>query len=350
MGAPRVLLLFPGINTFAQSFTYGFRQNNCEVLYYDVGREINSWQSRIHNHVTKLPFSLRTKWYNYFVNRMNEKQMEQFRNFQPQLVVVYNGMFLYPETVRAMQKTARVCFFLGDSPFFTSQNDYYLPSLMEVDYILSPDSYWEKQLRGLGCKNVLYFLIGSNPEVNYKKQVTSNEKAQWGSDLVFAGITYLTSVGFKRALFLHQFTDLDIKIYTSTNFQRWYRYFPDLEKRVVHPEKRLSDDELNTIINCCKIYPVDANPGILNGVHLRIFDCIAGGILPLAEYRKDVKTVFGPAGLPIIEQYGKGADLARYYLQHEDERVEIIDNLRQFTEEYYTPQKAIARLLDTIRL
>jgi len=345
----KVLLLIPSMFTIADTLKQGFEQNDCKCMNYDIGREITALQRKIHSHVGKLPFIIRKKWYSFFVDRINARQLEQFKAYEPDLVIVYNGMFLYPETVREMQKTAKVSFLLGDSPFYTPQNDFFLPSLMQVDYILCPDSYWEKQFRGMGHAGALYFQIATNPATHYIKDVTAEEKQQWSSDLIFVGATYLTATGYKRARFLDQFSQLDIKIYTSKGFRRWYRYFPELEPRVVPVEKRISEADLNTMLNCCKIYPVDANPGLLNGIHLRIFDCIASGILPLAEYRKDVKTIFGPVGLPIIADYRKAAAQAEYYLQHENERNEIISALRKFTDKNFSPQIAVAKLLEAIK-
>jgi len=346
----RILLLFPKVYTLANTFKLGLEKNNCDYKHYDYREDTKKTQERIHTHIRKFPLKIRSKWYAYYVSKINERHIEIFNEYQPNVVLIYNSEMLLPETIVAMKRSAKVCFFLGDSPFYTPMNDFFLPCLMVADYIFCPDSFIVKQLKGIGLPEVHFFLIGSNPEVNYRKKVSEEDKEKWGSDLVFIGSTYSTVVGYKRALFLSKFTDLDIKVYTSKAFRRWYRFFPELEKRVVHPEKRISDEELNTILNCCKIYPVDANPGLLNGIHLRVFDCIASGILPLAEYRKDIKDVFGQEGLPLIEDYKKASSMAEYYLKNEDERREIVEKLREKVYEQFSPEKSVQRLFDTSRL
>lgn len=348
MDYKRVLLLFPKWLTIADTIKLGFELNNWDVDLYDVNKEITKIKDKIHIHYQNFPYKVRQKWFDFFTEPLNLKQLELFKAFKPNLVIAYNGMFLSIDTIKEMQRSAKVCFFLGDSPFYTTRNDYYLPCLMQVDYLLCPDSYWENQFKGMGHSGTLYFQIASNPVIRYRKKVTEQEKKEWGSDLIFVGSNYTTAAGYKRAYFLNQFSRQDIKIYTNKKFSRWFSYFPELEGKVVFFQQRISETDLNTMLNCCKIYPVDANPGLINGIHLRIFECIVSGILPIAEYRKDVKNIFGPVGLPIIDNYNKGAEIAEYYLKHEKERFDIIDNLRNFTEKNFSPQIAIGNLLDSI--
>jgi len=346
----RALILAPQSFTLAGSFEYGFFHNNWETRIFDYRSEIRNYEDRIHSHINKFPFKIRSGWYNYFVAKVNSYHKKTFSEYKPDLVLVYNSELLLPETVRFMRQTSKVCFFLGDSPFYTPQNEHYLPLLSQADLILSPDSYWEQQLKGIGLDQTRFFLISSNPEVNHVIQVSDSEHKEWSSDLVFVGTSYSTAAGYKRALFLSQFAGLDIKIYTSRQFMRWCGCFPGLTDKVTVLPKRLTNEELNTVLNCCKIYPVDANPGLINGVHIRIFDCIASGIMPLAEYRKDVKDIFEKDGLPIIYDYKNAGDLARHYLVNQAKRKEIVMSLQQKVRQLYAPEVAIHRLLDEIKI
>jgi len=344
----KVLLLCPKFYTLAETLKQGFIANNCAIEHYDYREDTKSIEDKIHTHIRKLPLKIRSKWYRIYVTKITKRHLEVFHKQRPDLVLVYNSEMLLPDTVEEMKKSAKVCFFLGDSPFYTPTNDFFMSCLMKADHIFCADTGIQEQLKITGLLNVHFFLVASNSNINYKKAVSSEEMARWGSDLVFVGSTYSTSAGFKRAMFLNQFSDLDIKIYTSRSFKRWYSYFPKLEKNVIHPEKRISDEELNTILNCCKLYPVDANPGMINGIHLRIMDCIASGILPLAEYRKDVKDLFGRAGLPIIDNYKKAEATAQYYLDNDKERKEISSSLATLIDERYSPEISIASLMNII--
>ncbi len=77
---------------------------------------------------------------------------------------------------------------------------------------------------------------------------------------------------------------------------------------------------MNTIFNCCKIAPVDTYPGVITGIHPKIFDCIGAGILPIVEYRRDTVSLFSEAEIPIIENYNEMHKIFDYYLNNEDKK------------------------------
>ena len=85
--------------------------------------------------------------------------------------------------------------------------------------------------------------------------------------------------------------------------------------------------------NNAAMIPVDGNPAILNGFHIRLFEALGSGALPLVEYRKDVEElIFAGSGtmVPLIRDYSKAGDLAAYYVKNEKERKELTQSLRAF--------------------
>ena len=141
---------------------------------------------------------------------------------------------------------------------------------------------------------------------------------------------------------------MDLKIYGTHQWRRWLSVFPELRKLFVLLSKPLGPEQVNNISNCCKLYPVDANPGLLHGLHARIFDCIGSGILPLVEYRKDLDRVFKTMDIPRIYNYNEANELARYYLENENKREELLKQLRQYVSENFLPEYAIKRMLERI--
>ena len=253
---------------------------------------------------------------------------------------------LLPETLRVIKNTAKVFFFLGDSPFYTPTNDHFLADLFYADAIFCPDSFWVEQFEMIGLKTAHFFLLGINPLMNFVTDVSASDREKWAADLLFVGNEKATTWGYKRALFLNQFCDLDIKIYTSPPFARRLAEFPGLKGKTSYRGKRISHEQLNTMLNCCKLYPVDANPGLINGIHARVFECIASGILPLVEYRKDLDTAFGGVDLPVITSYSSAKGVAEMYLDDDQLRSRVMDELRQFANERYHPAVTIKQMLE----
>ena len=114
-------------------------------------------------------------------------------------------------------------------------------------------------------------------------------------------------------------------------------------------KRKYSNEYMSQLYKHAKIYPVDANPGLLNGIHLRIFDCLEHGVLPIPEYRKDIKEVFRNTGLPIISNYNKAREITQYYLIHDQERKELIKSLKSFVRGRYNPPKTVERIMEKLK-
>ncbi|GAJ18159.1 unnamed protein product, partial [marine sediment metagenome] len=94
--------------------------------------------------------------------------------------------------------------------------------------------------------------------------------------------------------------------------------------------------------------PVDANPGLVNGIHIRVFDCIGSGIFPLVEYQKDLDIVFKNVELPVIKNYKDAEKTAKYYIINDEKREKINIELKQYVDSHFTPEKAALSILDKV--
>jgi len=347
----KVLLISPASSySIGELLRSAFKDLGHEVAVCDHNRIITPWKQKVNTQVFRLPYRFRKQWDNYFLTDLNKKYVSKFEQERPDLVLVYNDSMLLPRTVQAFKKKARVVFYLGDNPFYTWNKPLFLKVLMEADYIFAPDSMWVEQIKMIGLKNIHFEILGMDRSHYFPKEPTPKEKEKYSSDLLFIGNTYVQNWGYKRTLFLSKFSDMDLKIYGTRNWQRWLAYFPELKKRFVSIDKPLGLEQVNTISNCCKLYPVDANPGLLHGLHARIFDCIGSGILPLVEYRKDLDRVFKNIDIPRIYNYNEANELARYYLDNENKRVELVKQLRKHILKNFLPEHAIKRMLERIRI
>ena len=96
---------------------------------------------------------------------------------------------------------------------------------------------------------------------------------------------------------------------------------------------------------CAKVYPVDANPAVLNGIHLRMFDCIAMGVLPLVEYRKDLDTFFKEVNLPLIKNYQDAEGLAKKFISNDSLREKTLKELFDYTRVRFSPDIVFGKIL-----
>jgi hypothetical protein len=331
------LLLCPDRNSLFGSLQEILKELSNDVRGYDISDKISTADSFIQAQSLRMPYRWRSGWERHFQGKLNRDLLEFIKSYQPELVLVYNSEFLLPETCAEIKRRSLLLFYLADSPFYTPQNNYYLTVLSYADLILSPDSFWSRQLNTIGLLNTLYFVPGPDyGHFNRLSDITDFSDAP-GTEILYVGSSYYNSWGYKKALLMSKFVNFDFHLHGNTMWKRWFRFFPELESKY-YETGFIPSEKLNRMFNMTKLIPVDGNPGILNGFHLRVFEALCAGALPLTEDREDVEAkVFKgcDAKVPLIKDYNKAEDIARYYLQNETERKETVEALILFIRNRY---------------
>ncbi len=349
----RILILIPEGYTLLNTIKQSFEKMDHEVINLNYLSFFKPWQNKLITKTIGIPHTVRNKIkiHKLYRRKINQIYLQHVYDYQPDLVFVYNDQYLSHDTAKEIQKLTKLAFILGDNPFFFHNHPLYeLRMYLNADYVFSCDSFITESFKKAGQVNVSEIYFGYDPAVCYPKQPSPEEREKYSSDVVMIGRLYPTIISswtYKRLWFYNQFRNLDLKIYGPG----WHKYketFPELIQKVINPGHYLSFDEVNTILSCCKVYPIEANPGIINGIHLRVFDCIGSEILPLVEYTKDLKYVFKDVEIPIIKYYAEAKKMADYYIKNNNRRNQIKKELKQFVAINFTPQKAAITILDKV--
>jgi len=349
----RIITLFPESYSFLATIQSEFKKKSIKYLNLNYLNFFKNFENRIITKTNGLPTKVRKKIkiHDYYREKINKKYIDFIYDYKPDMVLVYNDQYLTFETAEKIKKISKLVFLLGDNPFFFWNHPMKeLGMYLKADYIFSADSFITDSFKKAGQPNVAELYLGYNPEVCYPKKTTMEERKKYGSDVVMIGRLYPNTIAswtYKRLWFYHQFRNLDLKIY-GHGWRKHQKEFPELLNKVTDLDRHLSFDEVNTIVSCSKVYPIDANPGIINGIHLRVFDCIGQEILPLPEYTKDLGIVFKEVEIPVIKDYSQAEKVAKYYIEHEAKREKIKKELKQFIDEKYTPKKAVEFILDKV--
>ncbi len=347
----RSLLLCVGKYSLYNSLLEILSEISYETKSLDVREKIKHFYLQVQIQMFRFPFKIRSVWEKKLLKKINTELLYNYQTYKPDLVFVYNSEFLLPETCARIKEKSKLIFFMGDSPLFTPTNHYYLTCLTYADLILSPDTFWIGQLNTLGIHQTSFFIPGV--DVNSYHPVTDKENLQGidNMDIFYAGASYFTSWGYKKALLMNQFVGFNFKLYGNSAWKRWFRFFPDLELHYKESDY-IPTEQLNRMFNKTRLIPVDGNPAILNGFHLRLFEALGAGALPLVEYRKDVEErLFNNSGLmvPLIKDYKKAGELARYYLQNENERSELAKVLREYILSHYSAALNSQRIIELLK-
>lgn len=321
-----------------------------EAKGFDVQGKINAANLRINAQMYRFPFRIRNRWENHILNKANKILLNEIREYRPDIVMVYNSEFLLPETCMEIKKDSRLVFFMGDSPFYTPFNNYYLACLPHADLILSPDSFWNEQLNTMGLNQTLFFVPGIDQRSYFQLNEPGELEGIDERDVLYVGTCYVDSWGYKKALLMSQFTGFNFRLYGNAMWKRWFRFFPELEEKYI-ASGFIPTPFLNKMFNRAKIIPVDGNPGILNGFHMRLVEALGAGALPIVEYRKDIAEKLFKGSkvmVPQITDYLKARDLAKYFVINDTERTELIRELNKFLLKKYNSKNNSELMLERL--
>jgi hypothetical protein len=206
-------------------------------------------------------------------------------------------------------------------------------------------------MQTIGIKNSYYFIPGLDLS-SYNQYPSEGLLEKAGKrDVIYCGMSYVNSWGFKKAFLMSHFQGFNLEIYGDKHWKKWFPFFPELQK-YYHESGFIPTPLLNAMFNKTKLMPVDGNPGVLNGGHLRMFEALGAGVLPLIEYRNDVeKIIFSGLDIkiPIIRSYKDATPLAEHYLSDESLRLASVIAMKEHILSQYSSEKNADRFLELLQ-
>lgn len=344
----RIMILAGQDSVIGMSFESGFKLNNHETCYVDYNKYINRKVYEIERLSNYLPRKYRELIRSYFLSIIQKGYISEIEAFRPELILVYNDQMVSNETISFIKESKiKLAVYLADNPFFLTRRVHIMGLLFNADQVFAADSYWLKGLNMIGIRNTNYHVPGyDNQTFNLtEKSYNRNSIVQ---EIVYIGSTYMNIWGYRRALFLNKFNNMNFRFYGPPKWDIWFEDFPELKNHFHVSQSRLSGAQVNHLLNNSLIYPVDANPGIINGFHFRVIESIACGVLPIVENKQDVHTVFKNVHIPVFKDYSHARELAAYYIQNEEKREALINSLINFVIENYLPVHSTNKLLNKI--
>ncbi|MCZ7604188.1 MAG: glycosyltransferase [Melioribacteraceae bacterium] len=340
----KVLLILPYYYSLKDSLRSGFAAHNYNVASTSFYDQNNSLINKIDIKTTGFPFKFRKYWNDWLIGSTQQKYLNLNDSFKPDIVVIYNNEHVSPATIEKFRKKSKIVFILGDHPLMSKTDPYNLLILEQADCIVCPDSYWKDELELLGIKNIVLDFIGTNQDIFFP---IINDKVNFLTDISFIGRTYRNADGYKRALYLSKFTKYKLMLYThyDSYWNVWLKSFPKLEEHIQYLPTPLSSSEVNKIYNNSALAPIDSNSGLINGIHLRFFDILSAGCLPIIEYKSDYEKIFKGFELPLIKNYNDVESVVNKWLNDVDQRNKFVSELRNYTFQKYNPADFINRIL-----
>jgi hypothetical protein len=324
----KILLFFSGQSSLSHIFKLVFSLISSDIEVVNYLDFLPHYYHRLLDKSGKMPWAIEKEMRKTYLRRIQDKYIEIIRNKNPDIIFVYNDQMLCAETLDKVNRNIKIGVFLADSPLFLQKRTHIIGLIRRADVVFAPDTYWLEQCKMLGVKKAEYLIPGFNEQHHFKMSPAEEQLKMYGCDVFFMGSPYNDNWGYKRALFLSKFCSFNFHLLGPECWKEWFVPFPQLKDKWICKTGYLPDEDLNIMMNCSKIIPIDANPGVINGCHIRVFDTIAAGVMPLIEYRKDLDDIFRDTGLPFIKNYNDIPEIAGYFLGHKSEREILVKTLQ----------------------
>ena len=347
----KVLFFVPKRYSLFQIFRDVFASRGCEIREVDHFDIISIGMRRLNAQMFRLPSRLRRRWEGYYSQKINAYYLDEYERFRPDLVFVYNSEMILPETLARFRQKSKVAFFMGDHPFYTPTNRYYLSLLFNADALFVPDTFWMAQLAKMGADNMHYLPPCLPTKVYHPVALSESERAAYQTEVLYVGMNYVDSWGYKKAKFMDNFCGFDLQIHGNKHWRKWFDFFPRLAEHFQEQTSLYPIEEMNKRYNATKIVPVDGNPGLLHGIHLRMYEALAAGALPLLEWQGDLPLLFGAdIELPAVKDYRAIPEMASYYLRHEAERKALVERMRDAVQSRFSSERIADIIFEALQM
>lgn len=148
----------------------------------------------------------------FYITSFNKEIESKFETFKPDIVLVYKGAFVKPNTIETLKKTAKVVCFYPDVSFQT-HGSLLQDTLPLYQTVFTTKTFGVDDMAAqLGQKNGVFIPHGFDPEVHRRIDLTANELKQFECDASFIGTWSPHKEKYLSAL-VKTMPNLDLKIW-----------------------------------------------------------------------------------------------------------------------------------------
>ncbi len=251
--------------------------------------------------------------------KINGLLLDKVSTFRPDVVLVFCGENIFAETIAKIKNKFGIITanWFHDSLLYPFRRDLVRFTLPIYDYLFLVESTEVLKHIDLQFKNIFTLPLACDPEIHNKRNLSGEESAQYGSDVVFVG-----TVTPEREKMLEDLADFDLKIWgrwerKSGKLKNFYRreVYADAVAKIYNASRVVID------MHC--LFPREKT---FYNVTPRVFEAPACGAFLLTNDTPQISD-FYRVGSEIVtyKDAGELRSLIRYYLDHPEERKKIAD-------------------------
>lgn len=281
---------------------------------------------------------------------LNSEFVEEVVEFSPDAIFMIIGLtnLITSQSLKIIKQKTNVPLIIWclDDPL---QHYEITKSFLYYDYIFTVDPIFIQQLRLLSDRPIIYLPGAADPEVYRPVELSEEEKQRYGCDIAcLSSVEYHENgAGVLRAQVLQSLVEYKIKIYGNPLWLKLLTDFPQLKKYL--SGGYLLPPEVNKLYNAAQVILNIHRPQIRCGVSPKTYEIAAAGAFQLVDKRAELGNQF-EIGEEIIcyESIKELKELAKYYLNHPEERKKIAAKARQKVLDRHTYVHRMKTVLDYI--
>jgi len=263
---------------------------------------------------------------------LNRQIHSHINSHSPDLLLIYgSNNFLYPQALRLIKRRGlKVALFEGNLRF---GQFFQVEAVPLYDLIIATDSYIIPFLRQImGHKNSVHLTGFGVPSVCHQVEITEDISQRYGADVSFIGRYFPNRDDFVRKL------ESQVTIW-GTDWEQSSLVHKDDIKYLAPSKKQL--------VYCSSKINLHLRPGNnqINSFSTRIWEVPLCGGFVLAETSKDLLELFEEdKEIVVFRSPAEAQAKMEYYLDREDERMQLTERLRQKIVENYLLEHTVGRL------
>lgn len=255
--------------------------------------------------------------------KINKDLYKKVQDFEPDLVFIYRGTHIWPQTIKKIKDLGVVVFgYNNDDPFGKKYWKYvwrnFVSSIKLYDHLFVYRHKNAQDLSKLGYYNFSQLRSYYIKEDNYIIPNASNER--FNADVSFVG--HFEDDGRDECLKYLIDNGVRVKIFGGESWfnSRYYNFFINNLGKI----SNLNKVDYNLSLNCAKICLVFLSKRNNDTYTRRCFEIPAAGSLMLSEYTQDLDSLF-KQGVEADYFCSKEEllDKVKYYLDHDDARKKV---------------------------
>lgn len=277
----------------------------------------------------------------------NKKIKDYIKLNEYDVIWIDKGITINPSTLKKihrLQPQAKIVSYSPDNMALRhNQSQNYLKCIPLYDYHITTKSYILDDMKKLGAKNIQFVCQSYEEKFHYPRNVTNNDINRLGADVGFVGswekermdsILYLTRNGIKVRVF---------------GDEKWLICKNDNPNLIIE-NHGLYDEDYSKSFKCFKISLCFLRKINFDQQTSRTMEIPASGGFMLAERTNEHQMLFEEG--KEAEFFSSNEELlekCRYYLEHEEERLRIVNGgLTRCKESGYSNLETIRNILNKV--